>query len=202
MGEFNNKEQVENTQIEIKSPEQAKRYLNLANSHMMKSRAYERQANTLENQIHRMIQPERKMAEVRSLRRMAESEKKEAEKYKRYAEAELRKPIGELANEFGEQTEKNKSDLSKIKEGNDENKEMNALGSDTSVETVEEKAKNIVKEIADISTDEMAKKFDLSEEEKNILSETDSTMTKEISFQGLRGYKKGSCSGKQIPIYD
>ena len=79
---------------------------------------------------------------------------------------------------------------------------MNALGSDTSVETVEEKAKNIVKEIADISTDEMAKKFDLSEEEKNILSETDSTMTKEISFQGIRGYKKGSCSGKQIPIYD
>lgn len=202
MSEFS-KEYVEKNQPEVGNPEQAKRYLDIANNHSIKSRAFERKANDLESQIRRKIQPELKMSEVNSLRRQAESEKREAEKYKRYAEFELRKPVyGEVANEFGEQTEKNKSGLSKIKEGNVENSDSQIISVEDSIQIAESAARSILKEIAGIPAEKMNKKFDLSKEENAALSEIDSMFNGDISFTGIKGYKKGNCNGKEIPIYD
>lgn len=76
-------------EVSIGSPETAKPYLDRANSHMIKSRAYERQANDLERKIERGIEPASKMSEVRSLRQKADKEKHEADKYNRYARKEL-----------------------------------------------------------------------------------------------------------------
>lgn len=73
----------------IGSPESVKLYLDRANSHMVKSRAYNRQADDLERKIQRGIEPENKMPEVRSLRQKADKEKQEADKCNRYARMEL-----------------------------------------------------------------------------------------------------------------
>lgn len=203
MGEFSGKERIENNNAEVGGPEQAKRYLDIAYTHSNKSREFERKANDLENQIRRRIQPEGRASEVSSLRRQAESEKREAEKYKRYAEAEFRKPVyGEVANEFGEQTEKNKSELSKIREGAVENTEGEIISVEESMQIAESTAKSILKEIAEAPADKMNKKYDLSDEESDALSKTDSMFNGEISFTGIKGYKKGVCNGRQIPIYD
>lgn len=203
MGKFSSKEHVENNHAEVSGPEQAKRYLDIAYTHSNKSREFERKANDLENKVRRRIQPEGRMSEVSSLRRQAESEKREAEKYKRYAETELRKPVyGEVANEFGEQTEKNKSELSKIKEGAVENPEGEITSVEESMQIAESTAKNILKEIAEAPAEKMNKKFDLSEEERDALPERDSMFNGEISFTGIKGYKRGACNGREIPIYD
>lgn len=202
MSEFNSKEYLDNGKTEVGSPDQAKRYLDIANSHGTKSREFERKANDLESQIRRKLQPASRMSEVNSLRRQAEGEKREAEKYKRYAETELRKPTyGGLANEFGEQTEKNRSDLSKIKEGKEE-KQEDIHSVDDAFQNSENTAKRIIQEISSVSINELAKKFDLSQQDADNLSETDSMFNGDISFKGIKGYKKGVCSGREIPIYD
>lgn len=203
MSEFGSKESVEKNQPEVGSPEQAKRYLDIANTHSTKSRVLERKANDLESQIRRKLEPELRMSEVNSLRRQAESEKRESEKYKRYAESELRKPTyGELANEFGEQTEKNRSDLSKIIEGKSKNIEGDFHSVEDAFQESEETAKNIMQELSNVSTDEIVKKFELSKEDADNLTETDSMFNGDISFTGIKGYKKGVCRGREIPIYD
>lgn len=83
------KDSATEKEVSIGSPETAKPYLDIANSHMIKSRAYERQANDLERKIERGIEPANKMSEVRSLRQKADKEKREADKYKQYARMEL-----------------------------------------------------------------------------------------------------------------
>lgn len=75
--------------ISVESPESAKRYLDRANGHMVKSREYEYQANNLEREIQRGRQPANRMSEVRSLRQKASSEKREADRCKSYAQMEL-----------------------------------------------------------------------------------------------------------------
>lgn len=75
--------------IVVQGPESAKPYLDRAYSHMVKSRAYERQANDLERKIQRGIEAANKMSEVKSLRQKADREKREADKYNRYARMEL-----------------------------------------------------------------------------------------------------------------
>lgn len=203
MGEINSREHMDINQPEIGSPEQAKRYLDIANNHSNKSRTYERQANTLESQIQKKLQPEKRMNEVCSLRKQAEREKKEAEKYKSYAEVELRKPIyGEAENEFGEQIERNKSELLKINVDNVENQDTEIVSVDEALQNSENVVKSIIREMAGVSSSELAKKFELSKEEKNTISEVDSMFNGEISFKGIKGYKKGACSGREIPIYD
>ncbi len=200
MSEISNKEFLEKHHLEVESPEQAKRYLDLANNHSIKSRIFERRANDLENQIQRKLQPESKVSEVTSLRRQAESEKKASEKYKHYAELELRNPVyGEVANEFGEQTEKNKNDLSKTKEVSDENPERDLAIVENSFQN-SDSLTDILNEISSIPPEEMCKKFQLSKEEIAALSETENLFDGEISFDRIIGYKRGSCSGRQIPI--
>lgn len=202
MSEIKNQESVDMKSAEINGPQEAKQFLDLAEKHMNKSRFYERQANVLESQIQRRLQPERRMSEVRSLRRNAESEKNEAEKCKRSAEHLLRMPTyGEFANEFGEQTERNKSDLSKIKEGGAENQEV-VLNSEDAFENTKQAMQSILNELSNLSADEMAKKFDLSDNDANTLSQIDNMFDEGVSFDGIVGYKRGACNGKQIPIYD
>ena len=75
--------------MEIGSPERSKHYQDIAFSYMNDYRRYEREANTLQSQINRKLQPESRRSEVDRLRRKAREAKQEADKYNRYARMEL-----------------------------------------------------------------------------------------------------------------
>ncbi len=205
MRELNNK-QLEKKQVEIGTPEQARKYLDMANSHMTKSRAFERQANTLESQIQRKIQPASRMSEVSSLRRKAEAEKREADRYNSYARMEMRTSYNaEMTDEISGFTGKSIGEVSnttEVKDGDTVKTVDETIGLEDAFKNAENTLKDIIKGTASEKVSSVEQKLELSESEQKNFDEIDSMTESQISFDRIVGYKRGACSGEQIPIYD